>query len=84
MLSVWVPALRATECKLTDLQISKQEKPFTFSQEMTYITNNIDRYEKILETIDVDSPVYDTIALEYKRLRARWQTLSTRHNPTDF
>lgn len=83
MLAVWVPALRATERKLSELQNSKQERFPKYSHEMTYLTRNIDRYEEILTYLDKESPVYDTIWVEVKRLRRRWSELARNYNPSD-
>lgn len=84
MLAVWVPALRDTERKLADLQNSKKERFPKYSDEMTYLTKTIDRYETCLKKINEDSPMYDTIKLEVKRLRRRWQELARTHNPRDL
>lgn len=84
MLAVWVPALRATERRLSELQLAKQERFPKFSYEMSYLTRNIDRYEELLAYMDTDSPVYDTIWVEVKRLRRRWGELARNHNPRDI
>lgn len=83
MLAVWIPALRATERKLADLQNFQQERFPKYSDEMTYLTKSIDRYEKVLFYLDKDSPTYDTVWVEVKRLRRRWQELARNHNPSD-
>lgn len=84
MLAVWVSALRATERKLSELRDSKQERFPKFSTEMAYLTKSIDRYEECLATLDKESPVYDTIWIEVKRLRGRWSELARTHNPSDL
>lgn len=83
MLAVWVPALRATERKLSELRLAQQERFPKYSIEMTYLTKTIDRYEEILTYLDKESPVYDTIWVEVKRLRRRWGELARNYNPSD-
>jgi len=84
MLAVWVPALRATERKLSELRLAEQERFPKFSFEMAYLTRDIDRYEEILSYLDKDSPSYDTIYVEVKRLRRRWRELARTYNPNDI
>ena len=84
MLAVWMPALRDTERKLSELQLAQQERFPKYSIEMTYLTRNIDRYEKILTYLDKDCPTYDTIFVEVKRLRRRWGDLARDHNPVEL
>lgn len=84
MLAVWVPALRATERRLSELRSAQQERFPKYSYEMAYLTRNIDRYEELLAYMDKDSPVYDTIWVEVKRLRRRWGELARNHNPRDI
>lgn len=84
MLAVWVPALQATERKLSELRLAQQERFPKYSHEMVYLTRNIDRYEKILTYLDQDCPMYDTIFVEVKRLRRRWGELAREHNPAEL